>query len=164
MVARETPKQKSPPNPLVEIIDRAWPLIILRMPEALDEAAVQSMFKGLDRVLERQAQFSMVVDTRALKSFPTPVERKTLAKWMTERTLAEARYNLGNAVVMASPLARAAFAAIQWVRRPVTAHFMTASTVAGIDWCSERLRAASIVVPVAVAAVRLAEEVRDRNG
>jgi hypothetical protein len=118
----------------------------------------------MDRVLERQARFAMVVDTRALKTFPTPVERKTIAKWMTDRTLAEARYNLGNAVVMASPLARAAFAAIQWIRRPVTAHFMTESTVAGIDWCAERLRAASIPLPVAVAALRLAEEARDQNG
>ena len=164
MAAREAPKLKAPPNPLVEVIDRAWPLLILRMPAALDEAAVESMFKGMDRVLEREARFTMVVDTRALKSFPTPVERKTIAKWMTERTLAEARYNLGNAVVMTSPFARAAFAAIQWIRRPVTAHFMTANTVAGIDWCAERLKAASIPVPVTVAALRLSEEVRDQNG
>ena len=106
-------------------------------PPELTGPAIQDMFDAMDRILERNACFTMVVYTTSLSRFPSAVERQTIAKWMTERTLAEARYNLGNALVMQSPAARAAFTAIQWIRQPVTAHYTAATTVAAIDWCCE---------------------------
>jgi hypothetical protein len=147
-------------QPLVELNASAWPLLLMRIPPELTGPAIQDMFDAMDRILERNACFTMVVDTTSLSRFPSAVERQTIAKWMTERTLAEARYNLGNALVMQSPAARAAFTAIQWIRQPVTAHYTAATTVAAIDWCCERLRQAFIPVPAPVAELRAAEQLR----
>jgi hypothetical protein len=59
-----------------------------------------------------------------------------------------------------SPSARAVFTAIQWIRRPVTAHFTTGTTLAGIDWCCMRLMQAGLSLPHTIDAVRAREESR----
>ena len=145
---------------LVEVDDSAWPLVIVRIPPVLDTAAIESMFRGMDGVVDRKSRFAAMIDTRELSQFPNAVERKTIATWMTERTTAEALYNLGNAVVMTSPSARAVFTAIQWIRRPVTAHFITGTTLAGIDWCCMRLKQAGLSLPQTIGTVRAREESR----
>jgi hypothetical protein len=149
---------------LVEVDESAWPIILVRIPSVLDLPAIQSMFDGLDRVVARESKFATVVDTRALTQFPNAIERKIIAKFMIERTTAEALYNLGNAVVMSSPAARAVFTAIQWLRRPVTAHYMAATTVAGIDWCCMRLKQAGIARPATIDALRESELQRGSVG
>jgi hypothetical protein len=139
---------------LVEVSDAAFPIVIMRVPVALDGPAIRSMFDGMDRVLKREARFTLIVDTRALKRFPTAVERSSIAEWMKARSFAEARYNLGNAVVLSSTAARAMLTAIQWIRRPITAHGYMATMNEAIDWCCERLTKADIPLPSSLSALR----------
>lgn len=142
---------------VTRVEDAAWPLVVLRVPPVLDVPAIHSMFRGLDRVLERRARFALLVDTRAMTAAPTAVERKLLAQWMTDRVAAEALYNMGNAVVIASPFARAALTAIQWLRRPVTAQCFVSSAVEGIDWCRARLVEKGVPVTSAIDDLRARE-------
>jgi hypothetical protein len=152
-----TPKQE---GTLVEVSDATFPLVVMRVPVALEGPAIQSMFDGMDRVLKRESRFALIVDTRALKGFPNAVDRGKIAEWMKARNMAEARYNLGNAVVLSSTVARAMLTAIEWVRRPITAHTYTGSLLEAIDWCSEKLKGASIPLPPSVSALRETERVR----
>jgi hypothetical protein len=148
-----------PPNQerrLVEVSEAAFPIVVMRVPVALDGPAIRSMFDGMDRVLKREAQFALIVDTRALKRFPTAVERSSIAEWMKARSFAEARYNLGNAVVLSSTAARAVLTAIQWIRRPITAHGYMATMDEAIDWCCEQLAKADVPLPPGVSALRSA--------
>jgi hypothetical protein len=148
------PQPTKQASPLVEVSDAAFPIVVMRVPVALDGPAIQSMFEGMDRVLKRESRFALIVDTRALKRFPTAVERSAIAEWMKARNFAEARYNLGNAVVLSSTTARAVLTAIQWIRRPITAHGYMATMVEAVDWCCERLTQASIPIPSGVAKLR----------
>jgi hypothetical protein len=141
-------------HPLVEVSDAAFPIVVMRVPVALDGPAIRSMFDGMDRVLQREARFTLIVDTRALKRFPTAVERSSIAEWMKARNFAEARYNLGNAVVLSSTTARAVLTAIQWIRRPITAHGYMATMNEAVDWCCEQLAKASVPLPPGLSVLR----------
>jgi hypothetical protein len=147
---------------LVEVDEVGFPVVLVRLPVALNKAAIHSMFEGLDRVLRRDARFSLVVDTRALKQFPTAVERNEIGQWMKARTLAEARYNVGNAIVLRSPAVRATLTAIHWIRRPVTDHVYLPDVVEAIDWSVGQLTKGNVPIPPAVAALREAERARAR--
>jgi hypothetical protein len=151
------PELQKQDHGLVEVSDAAYPIVVMRVPAALDGPAIKAMFDGMDRVLKRESRFTLIVDTRALKRFPTAVERSSIAEWMKARSFAEARYNLGNAVVLSSTTARAVLTAIQWVRRPITAHGYMATMKEAIDWCCERLTKADIPLPRGISALRSAE-------
>jgi hypothetical protein len=144
---------------LVEVDDAAWPLVIARIPEVLDEPAIDSMLQGFDRVLERSARFATLIDTSAMKGFPDARARSKIGEYMKARTMAEAAYNLGNAVVILSAPARAALTAINWLRRPVTPQYLVGTAWEGIDWCCERLKGAGIDPSRGVAVLRA----RDRE-
>jgi hypothetical protein len=142
---------------LVRVEDAAWPLIIVRIPAVLDGPAIQSMFRGMERVVARKSRFATLVDTRALTQYPNALERKVLAQWMTAHTAAEALYNVGNAIVIASPAARAVLTAIHWLRRPVTAQCFVSAPVEGIDWLCMRLKQVGLAPNDAIATLRVSE-------
>src|SRR5260221_2179505 len=129
---------------LVEVDDAAWPFLITRMPQALDAPAIDSMFEGFDRVLRRHERFATLVDTSALTKFPDARERTRIGEYMKARTMAEAAYNLGNAIVIASAPARTVLTAINWIRRPVTPQFIVGTFWEGIEWCATRLTGAGL--------------------
>ena len=140
-----------------QIEDATWPLVVIRAPERFDAVACQSLMRGLDHVVERRAVFALLVDTRRIKQPPNAVERKVLAKWMTDRMASEALYDAGNAVVLTSFAVRAALTAIHWLRRPVTKHAYVSTCVEGIDWCCERLRERAIPIPASIVTLRARE-------
>jgi hypothetical protein len=124
---------------LVEVRDDAWPLVLVRMPGALDGPAIESMFQGWDGVLGRKAKFSGLIDTSALTKFPDAVGRKRIAAWMAARTMAERLYCVGNAVVITSGMARAVLTAINWIRGPVSPQNLVGSRLQGLEWCCGQL-------------------------
>jgi hypothetical protein len=142
---------------LVEVDDAAFPIIIARIPAKLDAPAIDSMFAGFDRVLERHERFATLVDTSALTSFPDAMERARIGEYMKSRTMAEAAYNLGNAVLIASTAARTVLTAINWIRRPVTPQYMVGNFWEGIEWCGGRLAQAGIDPARALAHLRARE-------
>jgi hypothetical protein len=142
---------------LVEVDDGAWPLIVARMPEELDAPAIDSMFRGFDKALSRNAKFATVVDTTALSKFPDALGRQRIGEYMKARTIAERLYNLGNAVVIRSASARAVLTAINWIRQPVTAQHLVATFPEALEWCCERLERAGVPLSPALEALRARE-------
>jgi hypothetical protein len=102
------------------------------------------MFEGFDRVLRRSERFATLIDTSALTNFPDARDRTRIGDYMKARTMAEATYNLGNAVLIKSAPARAVLTAINWIRRPVTPQYLVGTFWEGIDWASGRLTGAGI--------------------
>lgn len=134
----------------VQIDVEAWPLVIMRMPEALDPGAIKDWMEGIDAVLARKARFSAVVDTRPMKHLPNAVERRQLIEQLNRRTFAERTYNIGNGVVINSAAARAALTAINWVRPPIVKQHLVGSFPAALDWCCNRLAAAGVGITPAI--------------
>jgi hypothetical protein len=139
---------------LVEVRLDAWPLVLVRIPEALDPPAIDSMIEGWERVFARASKFSGLIDTSALTQFPDAVGRKRIADWLTTRAMTEKLYCVGNAVVITSTLARAGLTAINWVRKPISPQNLVGSRVQGIEWCCERLVAAGLPLTPAIELVR----------
>ena len=145
---------------LVEVEDAAWPLVIVQIPPVLDEPAIESMYAGFDRLTSRKAKFSALIDTSALTKFPNALERKLIADGRISRTLTEAAYNLGNAVLMTSAPARVVLRLIEWVRPPVVPQRLVASRAEGIEWCCRRLAKARIPLPPQIDVLRARESER----
>ncbi len=145
------------PRELVEIDETAFPLIFVEMSTVLDDAAITSMFRAFDRVLARSARFAAVIDTTPLTRFPEARERKRITDWMKQRIVAEALYNLGNALVVDSAPARAAIAAVNWLRKPANPQGAFVRRWEAADWCCERLRDAGIELGAPILARRIAE-------
>jgi hypothetical protein len=128
----------------VEVNTEAWPLVVVRFGDRLDDAAITCLLEGMDRVVDRKAKFSALLDTRKIRSFPDAKGRVRLGEYMKERTFAEAAYNCGNAIVLSSTIARGILTAMHWIRPPVTEHGFFARFDEGLAWCCERLSAANV--------------------
>jgi hypothetical protein len=138
----------------VEIDTTAWPLAVMRMPAALDLAAIDGFLKGIDGVLARKAKFSAIIDTTELRRFPNAVERQRLVEQLNLRTFAEKAYNVGNAVVIVSTPARAVLTAINWVRPPTTIQHLVGTFPEALEWCCGRLVDAGVGLSPAIHALR----------
>jgi hypothetical protein len=145
----------------VEIDTDTWPLVVMRMPVALDLVAIDGFVQGIDAVLERKAQFSAIIDTTALRRLPNAVERQRLIGQLNLRTFAEKTYNLGNGVVIVSAAARAVLTAINWVRPPTVIQHVAGTFPEALEWCCGRLVAAGVGLSPAIQSLR--EEQRRRT-
>ncbi len=132
----------------------AWPLVVMRMPAALDLATIDGFVLGIDEVLARKKKFSAIVDTTALKRFPNAVERQRLVEQLNKRTFAERAYNVGNGVVIVSTAARAVLTAINWLRPPLTTQHLVGTFPEAVEWCCGRLVAAGVGLSPALQALR----------
>jgi hypothetical protein len=146
---------------LVEIDDTTFPLIFVEMSAVLSDASITSMFEAFDRVLARNARFAAVIDTTPLAKFPEARERKRITEWMKQRIAAEALFNMGNGLVVDSAAARAAIAAVNWLRRPTNPQAAFSWRWEAVDWCCERLRDAHIELSPAILARRVEEHKKD---
>jgi hypothetical protein len=141
----------------VEIDTTAWPLVVMRMPAALDLAVIDGFLQGIDAILARKAKFAAIIDTTALQRFPNAIERQRLVGQLNLRTFAEKTYNVGNGVVIVSTAARAVLTAINWVRPPPTTQHLVGTFPEALEWCSRRLVDAGVGLSPAIQALRKAE-------
>jgi len=140
---------------LVEVDSSAWPLVVIRIGEALDLPAIDSFMQGIDQVLARKIRFITIVDTSALTKVPNAIERRTLIEAMNKRTFSEKAYNLANAVVLVSAPARAVLTAINWIRPPVRPQHFVSNFEEAVEWCCEQLVLAGIGLSPKVEALRM---------
>jgi hypothetical protein len=145
---------------LVELQEGGWPLVIVRIPPVLDEVAIKSMFAGFDRMTARRRKFSALIDTSAMTGVPDALGRKLIAEERISRSMTEAAFNLGNAVLMVSAPARVVLRLIEWMRPPVVPQRLVATEAEGIEWCCGQLIKAGIPLPPQTEALRAPESER----
>jgi hypothetical protein len=139
---------------LVEVSTEAWPLVIVRMPDKLDDPAIDSMLKGLDAVVALRTKFSILIDSRKLRHLPDARARARLGEYMKDRSFAEAAYNCGNAIIISSAWSRGVLTAINWFRPPLTKQSFFGSFHEGLEWCCERLTESNIAHSPQLVALR----------
>jgi hypothetical protein len=127
-----------------EVSVAAWPVVVIRVGESLATEAIECMLEGMDGVVRRREKFSLIIDTRKLRGFPDANGRARFGAYMKQNTFAEAAYNCGNAVIVASATARAVLTAIHWFRPPVIKYGYFGTFEESLGWCCERLREANI--------------------
>src|SRR5262249_51820673 len=124
---------------LVEVSTEAWPLVLVRIPEKLDDPAIDSMLTGLDAVVALRSKFTLLIDSRKLSTSPDARARARLGEYMKERSFAEAAFNCGNGVIISSAWSRSVLTAINWFRPPLTKQSFFGTFHDGLEWCCERL-------------------------
>jgi len=148
----------------VDFDESGWPIILVRIPRVLDSAAVDTLLAGFDRVLTRQAKFAAVTDSTLITQMPAALERSRLGEYMKARTMAEATFNMGNAIVLANAVPRAVLTAVNWVRRPLTPQFFTGTRVEAVEWCRDRLVKSGVYITGGLETMLARERVRAAGG
>jgi hypothetical protein len=115
--------------------DRAWPLLILRLPPNTAEETMRMMIRAIERAYERRQRFAVIVDTTAVQRFPSAPVRQVLTDWVADLKRAERdrSYTVATVVVLSSGPLRALTAAINLIRRPVSPQHWTATLAEGFD-------------------------------
>jgi hypothetical protein len=149
----------------LEFDERAWPLLIARLPTAIDMPSLNEIIKGFDRIFDRRERYACVVDLTAITRFPGTAERARLSEWLgdEDRMAKEKAYAIANAVVLTSGPARALLTAINWVRRPATTQVWKASEAEAVEWCCEQMLAKGMKLSPAVGSLRAQAAKRDRE-
>jgi hypothetical protein len=127
---------------------KAAPVVVITLQDGWSAADLVWMFARFDELFARRERYVLVFDTSPAHNAPTATERKLIADW-TKRTEPEVtRWSLGCAVVFKSALIRGSLTALHWVMPPARPLvFLPTAAEAGV-WCMERLREASIPLPL----------------
>ncbi|NUP13162.1 MAG: STAS/SEC14 domain-containing protein [Polyangiaceae bacterium] len=88
--------------------------------------------------LQRRAPYAVVLDARASDRTPA-VQRKLQADWLTQHRSELARYCVGNAFVITSPLVRGVLTAILWLQPLPVPYVVCSSLEAARKWARDRL-------------------------
>jgi hypothetical protein len=125
----------------VEVHDRGWPLLFIRIPPFLAVGTVQSFVAAIEHAYARNERFAVVIDTTAVSKFPGAPARQILSDWVADARRAERErtFTVGTALVIASGPLRAFTAAVNLVRRHATPQQWTATVAEAVEWAHKRL-------------------------
>lgn len=103
------------------IVDASrFPLVRLNLPSAFTLDTLRELTEGYDALFARKSKFMVVCDLRPMASVPDAIVRRAVAEYFNRadvRSL-QARYQLGSANIIASPLVRAGVTALLWLWEP----------------------------------------------
>jgi hypothetical protein len=125
----------------MRIDDSHWPLIIATAPRHFDQASVESLRDGFDRVFRRCEMYALVVDTRAVGALPDAKCRRALGDWLHDPMVhvSTVRFNVGAATIMASQVQRLMFTAVSWMWKSPSPHVTVATMGEAVEFCCKKL-------------------------
>jgi len=150
------------PDQSVEFVDRAHPLVFVRLPPRLGTPEINAMFEGFDRVQGRRLPYFVVVDTLPVLKLPNSVERKMITDRLRDpaRTVLVRELNLGSAIALSSRAARGVLTALNWIRQPATPQAIVETVEEAMDIGLGRLRERGIEITPAMIELRAQQILR----
>lgn len=131
----------------IHVDDSRFPLVIIRyVGTTSDDDFMRYLSKMEELVLHRRTTNAAVLDASAADATPAK-QRRMQAEWMKSNEALIARYCVGNAFVITSPLLRGALTAIFWMQQPAAPTIVLATFDAAERWATDRLREAGVSVP-----------------
>ena len=103
---------------------------------------------GSERLFARGERYALIVCS-PIKSEMGAKERKLITDWSNKPHVREKSRALcvASSTVVRNPLHRGALTAILWLWKPAAPHEASPTPEAAVDWCLERLEAASMPLP-----------------
>jgi hypothetical protein len=132
---------------LPEVEDKVWPFVISVMPPELSVEFFERYFAKQQELLNRKERWVHLVDVRLVSKLPDARVRAAVGDHTKRIEDLSARYNIGTATVIASPLVRGMLTAIHWIMPPPHPFSNVATPVEGIDWLRNCLQKADMHVP-----------------
>ncbi|MFO0696230.1 MAG: hypothetical protein U0230_21880 [Polyangiales bacterium] len=129
------------------IVDASrFPLVRLNLPTAFTLDTLRELTEGYDALFARRAKFMVVCDLRSMASVPDAVVRRSVAEYFNRSDVreAQARYQVGSANIIASPLVRAGVTALLWLWEPPIPLDTVANDEEALKSARKRLRDAGI--------------------
>jgi hypothetical protein len=138
------------------VIDATWPIIVLSMPQRLDEAFVHRLEANFELVFARKQRFALITDTRALIEIPKARERKLLTDWASrpEQLLNQKTWNAGSSTIVQNTLFRTVLQGLYWVWTPTSPQHAARDDEDAFTWCAQLLAKEGIALPMSEAATR----------
>jgi hypothetical protein len=140
----------------LQILESAWPVVLVDCPERLSRETVTTLADAFDRIFDRREKFAVMVDTSRVRHVPDAPWRKAMAEWMNDEAFKakQSRYNVGSANVLRSAPMRGALTALNWLWKPPTPQGYPADLLEAVDWCIARLGEHGVAPSLALAEYR----------
>ena len=121
-------------NGVIQHDESRWPYVVVTLPaRELTDSEYVEYLDGLKRYRSRREPFGFVLDVRMAP--PLNAERRRLtAERMDQDIQPDGRGCIGVAVVLSSPVARAVFKAIGWLRQRPYPFVAVSSVEQGLAW------------------------------
>lgn len=127
--------------------DERFPLATTLYPSSVTEEVLEPYFADYGRLLAREQPFVSLVDMRPCLHVPSARVRKRIAEWGVRIADQRARYVVGVAFVVTSPLLRAALSAVHFVARPRQPTIVVANEEDALRFLAARLAAHGLAIP-----------------
>ncbi len=123
-----------------------WPLVVLRLPPRIGEAEVASLARAQEEIFQRRERYVSLTDTTAVVGLPDARVRSAIGQWLQTIEERAKRYQVANALVIASPLTRGALTAVHWLAPPPVPTTVCATVREGARYLEEHARRARLEV------------------
>ena len=124
-----------------------FPLVVVEFEDRFtNEDFLQTLIDN-ERVLARKQPFATIRDGRAVRTMPTPVQRKVGMQWQAEIADELSRYCAGVVTVTHNAIARNLLTAVRWMSPPPTPEEAMEEMPMAVDWCEQRLAPYGLIIP-----------------
>ena len=121
-----------------------WPLVVFELPPQLSTGFVGVLDASMKRVFARQMRFVSLVDASKLESLPDANARRALGEWSKTIDAPTRKYQVANALVVPSAMARGVLTAIHWIHPPPMPTIVCATVAEGIQFLRGHARDAGL--------------------
>jgi len=121
-----------------------WPLVSLVLPKDMTQLDLGPLTRSQDAVFARREKYVSLTDASAVAHLPNAKARGAIAEWAKSIEPLAKRYQVANALVVPSPLARGVLTAIHWLAPPIAPTLVCATVSEGIAFLLDHARRAGL--------------------
>lgn len=133
------------PAPVIDLSRQ--PLFVVTFDGVSTDAEFRAYLDETTRIMiTRKSPTVTIVDSRGSSRVP-PSQRKMQADWINQYSNLLAKWSLGTAFVIDSPLVRGALTAIFWLQRLPMEYVVVGTRAEAERWAAERLRSVGLELP-----------------
>lgn len=102
--------------------------------------------RAQEEIFQRRERYVSLTDTTAVDGLPDARVRASIGQWLKTIEERAKRYQVANALVIASPLTRGALTAVHWLAPPPVPTTVCATLMEGARYLEEHARQARLDV------------------
>ena len=121
-----------------------WPLVVLRLPPRFSEAEVASLARAQEEIFQRRERYVSLTDTSVVEGLPDARVRAAIGECLKSSGSRAKRYQVANALVIASPLSRGALTAVHWLAPPPVPTLVCGTMAEGARYLEQHAQRAGL--------------------
>jgi hypothetical protein len=121
-----------------------WPIVVFTLTGKVSIDDVAELARCSDQALGRETPHVNIFDCRGVVERPSALVRQKLAEYTAASGPRSARFALGGAVIVQSPILRSVITAIHWVAKPTSPIQSVGSFPEAIEACRNWLNSGRV--------------------